>query len=194
MKRWRARLARLAEHPSARAILFAVAVVEASVFPIPPDVMLLPMVLAAPQAALRLALLTSLGSVLGAAIGYALGAWFLDALAMPLIEFYHLEDAWRAASVRFAEYGAWFVLLASFSPLPFKVATLAAGALGMPFGAFLLACVFGRSARFFSVALLTAAYGEAFLRWAERHAQILSALAAFAAAVAVILLWALAGG
>lgn len=196
MIRWahlQTRVARLAEHPQARGWLVAVAFVEASVFPIPPDVMLLPMALAAPRRALLLAALATAGSVAGALVGYAIGAFFFDAVARPLIAFYHMETGWRTASEAFARHGAWFVALAAISPIPFKAATIAAGALAMPPVPFLVACALGRGARFFVEALLAAAWGPTFLAWLRRHAEIASALAAFAAALLLILLWAWAG-
>ncbi len=192
MIRWprlQARVAQLAEHPRAQGWLVAIAFVEASVFPVPPDVLLLPMVLAAPKRGLWLAALATSGSVAGALAGYAIGAFFFDALARPLIALYHMESEWHTARAAFAQHGVWFVALAAVSPIPFKAATIAAGALAMPLVPFLVACAFGRGARFLAEALLAAAWGPVFLAWLRRHADLAPALAALTAALAATLLW-----
>ncbi len=138
-----------AEHPQASLALFFIAVIEASVFPIPPDVLLIALGLGAPAAALRFAAIATAGSVLGAVLGYAIGAFMFAAIAAPLLEFYHAMDEFARLEEWFAAYGVGIVLLAGFSPIPFKVVTIAAGAFGLSFVPFVLACAASRGARFF---------------------------------------------
>lgn len=146
-------------HRHARRYLFALSVTEATIFPVPPDVMLAPMVLSDRSSAWRLALLTTAGSVLGGMIGYLIGLLAIEAV-MPLIERAGYVDAYDAAVNAFERFGVWFVILAGFSPIPFKVITIAAGALGMPVLGFLLGAIIGRGARFYMVAGIIYAGGE----------------------------------
>lgn len=151
-------------HRHATRYLAGLSVAEATFFPIPPDVMLAPMVLADRSRAWSLALLTTLASVAGGVIGYLIG-WLGLELIHPLIErvgyLHHYERAVRA----FGEYGIWFVIVAGFTPIPFKIITIAAGALLMPLPGFILGSLVGRGARFFLVAALIWSGGE---RMAER--------------------------
>jgi membrane protein YqaA with SNARE-associated domain len=146
-------------HRHATKYLAALSFAESSFFPIPPDVMLAPMALAQPQQAWRLALLTTAASVIGGMLGYAIGFFLFDSIAPWLQETrywakYLLAESW------FGEWGVWAVFVAGFSPIPYKVFTIAAGALQMLFMPFVLASLVGRGARFFLVALLIAAGGE----------------------------------
>ncbi len=149
----------LSRHRHARRYLFALSLTEATVFPVPPDVMLAPMVLAERQAAWRLAFLTTVASVLGGLIGYLIGLLAIEAV-MPLIERAGYVDAYEAAVNAFERFGVWFVILAGFSPIPFKVITIAAGALGMPIFGFLIGAMIGRGGRFYTVAGIIYAGGE----------------------------------
>ncbi len=149
----------LSRHRHARRYLFALSLTEATVFPVPPDVMLAPMVLAERQAAWRLAFLTTSASVLGGLIGYLIGLLAIEAV-MPLIERAGYVDAYDAAVNAFERFGVWFVILAGFSPIPFKVITIAAGALGMPVLGFLIGAMIGRGGRFYMVAGIIYAGGE----------------------------------
>jgi len=147
---------RWARHRHAPRYLAALSFAESSFFPIPPDVMLMPMSLAKPQRAMWFATLTTLASVLGGMAGYAIGYFALEWVA-PLIE---EGGRWAAgyskASEWFRQWGFWAVLLAGFSPIPYKVFTISAGALAMAFLPFVLASAIGRGARFFLVAWLLA--------------------------------------
>lgn len=149
----------LAAHRHATVWLGALSVAEATVFPIPPDVMLAPMVLADRSRAWRLALLTTLTSVIGGLIGYLIGMLALE-MIMPWLESTGYVGAYDAAVARFRQWGVAFVVLAGFSPIPFKIITLAAGALGMPVGGFLAGSLVGRGARFYLVASIIYAGGE----------------------------------
>ncbi len=142
-----------AKHRHAQGWLATLAVAESSFFPIPVDVMLAPMVLARPQSWWRLAALTTVCSVLGGVIGFALGSLLFDALA-PWLQSLGYWAAYETASRWFEDWGFWAVFVAGFTPIPFKVFTIAAGAAGMNLLAFVLASLVGRGARFFLVALL----------------------------------------
>lgn len=124
---------------------------ESSFFPIPPDVMLAPMCLANPKRAWWFAALTTITSVAGGILGYVIGYMALD-LIQPLIEGGRYWDAYLIAVDWFNEWGFWAILIAGFSPIPYKVFTIAAGAMGMAFIPFVIASCFGRGSRFFLVA------------------------------------------
>ena len=148
-----------AKHRHATKYLCALSFSESSFFPIPPDVMLAPMALAQPEKAFRFALLTTLFSVLGGMLGYGIGYFLFDNIAPWLQETKYWEKYLTAESW-FREWGFWAVFVAGFSPIPYKVFTIAAGALQMSFLPFVLASLVGRGARFFLVAMLIAAGGE----------------------------------
>ncbi|GEM_PF-10389 len=160
-----------AQHPKAQTYLIVVTTIEAIFFPIPPDVMLAPMVLANRAKAWRLALVTTLASVLGGLVGYLLGFWALE-LVLPIIERAGYADAYASAVDAFNRFGIWFVILAGFSPIPFKLITVAAGALAMPWLGFVVGCVVGRGARFYLVAGIIYAGGaraaEHLRTWVDR--------------------------
>lgn len=146
-------------HRHARRYLVGLSVAEATVFPVPPDVMLAPMVLAERAAAWRLAALTTLASVAGGVIGYTLGWLALEAIH-PWIERAGYLGAYEQAVIAFARYGVWFVILAGFTPIPFKIITITAGALGMPIAGFVFGSIIGRGARFYLVSAIIYAGGE----------------------------------
>lgn len=148
-------------HPHATAYLGGLSFAESSFFPIPPDVMLAPMTLAAPQRAWWLATVTTLASVVGGLAGYLIGTYALDAVMPFLVEhdyrkYYDLSVAW------FEEWGVLAVLIAGFSPIPYKIFTITAGAVGMSLPLFAAASFVGRGARFFLVAGLIRLGGERF--------------------------------
>jgi membrane protein YqaA with SNARE-associated domain len=147
------------KHRHAVKFLVALSFAESSFFPVPPDVMLAPMALAQPTKAFRFALWTTLASVLGGMFGYAIGFFLFDSLE-PWLKTSHYWDAYQQANAWFDEWGFWAVFVAGFSPIPYKVFTIAAGTLNMIFLPFVLASIIGRGGRFFLVAMLIAAGGE----------------------------------
>lgn len=155
---------RWSAHPHAPWYLGSLSFAESSFFPIPPDVMLVPMTLARPGSAWRLALLTTLASVAGGVLGYLIGYLAIEAVEPWIIEWGY-GDGYRTAMAWFDRWGFWAVFLAGFSPIPYKIFTITAGALAMFFPGFLLASVVGRGARFYLVAGLIRWGGE---RMAER--------------------------
>lgn len=149
----------LAAHRHAMPALFGVSFIESSVFPIPPDVLMIPMVLAERARAFAVALVATLGSVLGALLGYWIGAVLMDSVGQWVLAVYGKEAAYQDLALRFAEYGGWAVLFAALTPFPFKVITIFSGAVGLPLPLFLLTSVIGRAARFFIVSGLLWRFG-----------------------------------
>ena len=148
-----------ARHRHAEKYLCGLSFAESSFFPIPPDVMLAPMALAQPSKAFRFALLTTVFSVLGGMLGYSIGFFLFDSISTWLQETHYWAN-YSLAENWFKEWGFWAIFVAGFSPIPYKVFTIAAGALHMFFLPFVLASLVGRGARFFLVAMLIAAGGE----------------------------------
>ncbi|MCC5856890.1 MAG: DedA family protein [Ectothiorhodospiraceae bacterium] len=142
-----------AAHRHAERYLAVLSFAESSFFPVPPDVMLAPMALAQPRRALRFALVTTVASVLGGVFGYLLGYFAMGAVE-PLILAAGYEAALVQARAWFLQYGFWVVLLAGFSPIPYKVFTVAAGGMALPLLPFVAASLLGRGLRFFLVALI----------------------------------------
>ena len=138
--------------PSAPWYLGLLSFSESSFFPIPPDVMLAPMCLATPSKAWHFASLTTVASLLGGLLGYLIGATFFDFITPYLQANDHYWAAFQKAEAWFTEWGVWAIFLAGFSPIPYKIFTIAAGALAMPLLPFSIASFIGRGARFFMVA------------------------------------------
>jgi len=132
---------------------------ESSFFPIPPDVMLLPMCLSNPKKAWRFALITTIGSVLGGVIGYLIGVYAFGFIEPYLYNWGYIP-AYERAVLWFEEWGFWAIFIAGFSPIPYKVFTIAGGALAMPLLPFIIASVIGRGARFYLVALFVIMFGQ----------------------------------
>ena len=148
-----------ARHRHAVWYLAGLGFAESSFFPVPPDVMLAPMSMARPRSAVRYAALTTLASVLGGMFGYLIGVFFFDWIE-PWLRQSHYWDMYLQARRWFGEWGFWAILVAGFSPIPYKVFTIAAGTLGMNLPLFILGSACGRGGRFFLVAGLMAWGGE----------------------------------
>ncbi|MBT8085083.1 MAG: DedA family protein [Woeseia sp.] len=138
-------------HPRAERILAALSFAESSFFPIPPDVMLAPMCLARLDRAWRLAAITTIASLLGGIFGYGIG-YFLFDMVEPWLRTSHYWSAYETGRAWFDEWGVWAVFLAGFSPIPYKIFTIAAGVATLNLPGFILASFVGRGARFFMVA------------------------------------------
>lgn len=147
-------------HPKATWFLGGLSFAESSFFPIPPDVMLAPMALAKPHNWFRLAMLTTVTSVLGGLFGYLIG-WAAMDMVMPWVERVGYAHHLARAQLWFEQWGFWAVLLAGFSPIPYKAFTITAGGVGMALLPFTLASFIGRGGRFFLVAFLMARFGPA---------------------------------
>jgi membrane protein YqaA with SNARE-associated domain len=159
-------------HPKAPWILGGLSFAESSFFPIPPDVMLMPMVMAQRDKAWRLAAITTVCSVVGGLAGFMIGVWFIDVI-IPVLHDFGYWDAYQRAQAWFVEWGFWAVLAAGFSPIPYKVFTIAAGAMSMALAPFALASLVGRASRFFLVAALVYWGGERFETTLRRYVDIL---------------------
>ena len=158
-----------ASTPYALPVLFIVSFVESSFFPIPPDILLIAMVVAAPAGWFRFALVCSIGSVLGGVFGYLIGYQFMEIIGNRIVEFYHFQEKWDKIGLLYDKYNAWAVAAAGFSPLPYKVFTMAAGAFEINFLTFVLASAVSRAARFFLVAALIYKFGPPFKILIEKY-------------------------
>jgi len=156
--------------------LAAISFTESSFFPIPPDALLIPMCLARPDRAWRLALICTVSSVAGGALGYYIGYALFEVIATPVIQFYHYEAAFERFRATYDQYGLWVILVKGFTPIPYKIVTIASGAAHFDFGVFMLASLATRGARFFLVAGLLRAYGEPMRAFIERRLTLLTTL------------------
>jgi membrane protein YqaA with SNARE-associated domain len=149
-----------AEKPHAVWILSAIAFAESSFFPIPPDIMLIPMSIARPDRAFRLAAWCTVASVMGGILGYAIGALLYDSVGLWLIHLYGYGDKVEAFRAAYAQWGAWIILLKGLTPIPFKIVTITSGFAGYNIWLFILFSIITRGGRFFIVALLINRFGE----------------------------------
>jgi membrane protein YqaA with SNARE-associated domain len=168
----------LSASPRAPWWLAAIAFAEASFFPIPPDVLLIPMVMARPRRAWLLAAICTAGSVVGGALGYYIGYALFDQLARGLIEFYGYGPRFAAFQAMYAQYGLWVILVKGLTPIPYKIVTIASGAAGFSFPLFMLASLITRGARFFLVAALLRVFGEPIRAFIERRLTLVTSLVA----------------
>ncbi|WP_282607472.1 YqaA family protein [Pelagibius sp. Alg239-R121] len=166
----------LAAHRHALLALGAVSFIESSVFPIPPDVLIIPMVLAARDRAWLIALIATVTSVFGGLAGYAIGAFLFDTVGQSILEFYGKEDAYIRFQSLYSEWGAWIVAAAGFTPIPYKVFTIASGALSLDPAVFTFASALSRGARFFMLAALLWYFGPPIKNFIDRHLPILATL------------------
>lgn len=154
--------------------LFVLAFVESSFFPIPPDVLLMALCLGARDKALRYAMICSMGSVLGGLFGYAIGAFAFETVGQPIIDFYGAAGKYDQVGQLYDDHGFWIVFLAGFTPIPYKIITIAAGVFKIALGPFLIASLIGRSARFFLVAGLLRSFGEPMRAFIDRWFNLLT--------------------
>ena len=159
----------LAAHPQALWALAIVAFVESSVFPIPPDVLMIPMILAAPRRAWLIAGVATVSSVLGGLAGYAIGYGLFEQVGRPVLEFYGKDAYFEEFRARYNEWGAWAVLVAGITPFPFKVITILSGTTALSLPVFIAAAIIARGARFFLVAALLRAFGAPIRDFIERR-------------------------
>lgn len=150
-------------------ILFFISFLEASIFPIPPDVMLAPMVLARRDKAWLLAFVTTAGSIVGGVLGYAIGALAMATLGQWIVDTYHLQHAFESFHDGFNKWGVWIILAKGLTPIPFKLVTIASGVAHFPLVPFILAAAATRAARFFGEAWLLKRYGESVRVFLERY-------------------------
>jgi membrane protein YqaA with SNARE-associated domain len=154
--------------------LFLIAFAESSFFPIPPDVLLIGLALGRPERAFRFAAICTAGSVLGGALGYVIGWQLMEAVGRPILEFYQATEKFQAVESYFLSYGGWAVAAAGFTPIPYKVFTIASGAVTLSFGTFIAASLAGRAARFYLVAALIFSFGPPVKEFIDRHFNVLT--------------------
>lgn len=167
---------RLADHPRALWALAVVAFVESSFFPIPPDVLMIPMILARPSRAWLIASVALVASVLGGLLGYAIGAFFYDSIGQPVLEAMGKAHAMEEFNTRFNDFGFWAVLGAGVTPFPYKVITIMSGWTGMPLGTFIATSILARALRFFLVAGLLWKFGEPIRDFIEKRLGLMFTL------------------
>ncbi|XPV74904.1 MAG: YqaA family protein [Desulfovibrio sp.] len=159
-KKWMDRLWEVAETKGAKKVLAGVSFTEAIFFPIPPDLLLIPMALADRKNAFRLAFNCLIFSLMGGIIGYFIGVYFMDLIGWKVINFYGLEDKYSVIQQWYAEYSAWAVAVAGLTPIPYKLCTITAGAFKINLIVFLVASTLARGLRFFAIAGLIYLFGE----------------------------------
>lgn len=158
-----------AHKPYALWIMGAVSFAESSFFPVPPDVMLIPMSLARPQRAWLYAVICTVTSVLGGIVGYAIGAGLYDSVGQWLMHLYGLTDKVEAFRASYAEWGAWIIIGKGLTPIPYKLVTITSGFAGYNIWLFVLCSVIARGGRFFIVAILLNRYGDAIRTQIEKR-------------------------
>ncbi len=162
--------------PSGVWALFLIAVAESSFFPIPPDVFLMVLCIATPPKSFRYATICAVGSVLGGIIGYGLGMGFMDTIGVNIIALYGLQDKYEVVQNLYQQHDALALAAAGFTPLPYKLFTITAGAFKINFATFVLVSLLSRSARFFLVAAFIYKFGAPVRHFIERYFNILSIL------------------
>ena len=156
--------------------LFLIAVAESSFFPIPPDVFLMVLCLAVPRKSFRYAAICAVGSVLGGMLGYGLGLGFMDTIGVKILSWYGLHDKYEVVQNLYRQYDALAVGAAGFTPLPYKLFTITAGAFKINFVTFVLVSIVSRSARFFLVAAFIYKFGAPVRHFIERYFNLLTIL------------------
>lgn len=164
----------LARHRHAGAALAVVSFVESSVFPIPPDVIMIPMVLAQRARAWAIATIATVSSVVGGIAGYAIGYFLFEAVGQPLLQFYGYADKFSDFAQRYNEYGAWIVFIAGVTPFPYKVITIASGVTALNPLVFILASVFARGLRFFVLCALLYWFGPPIREFVEKYLGLMA--------------------
>jgi membrane protein YqaA with SNARE-associated domain len=167
---------RLAEGPRAIRALGVISFAESSFFPIPPDVVLVPVVLANRDKAFQIAAWCTLTSVLGGIFGYAIGALLYDSIGQWLINLYGYQDKMEVFRAAYREWGAWIILIKGLTPIPYKLVTIASGLAGYDFFWFVALSVVTRGARFFLIAALLKAYGEPIRHFIEKRLELVTVL------------------
>ncbi len=162
-----------AAHRNALWALFIISFIESSVFPIPPDILLIPMILASREKAWKIALVCTIGSVLGGIAGYGIGFFLFEQFGRPLLEFYGKAGKFTEFQEMYNAWGAWVVAMAGLTPFPYKVITIASGVTALNLGTFIIASVVSRGIRFFLEAWLLWYFGDPIRDFVEKYLGIL---------------------
>lgn len=163
-----------AETPYGTWALFLLAFCESSFFPLPPDILLIALAVAVPKKSIRYALVCSIGSVLGGCFGYLIGWRFMETIGNKIVLFYDFSDKYDYIKYLYQSYDAWAVGVAGFTPIPYKVFTISAGAFGINFPVFLFASLVSRSARFFLIGGLIYRFGPRIQSFIEKYFNMLA--------------------
>lgn len=163
-----------ADTPYGAWALFILAFCESSFFPIPPDVLLIALAVGVPTRAFRFALICSVGSLIGGCFGYLIGWQFMDVVGMPIIDLYGLQDKFEQVRLGYEKYNAWIVFTAGFTPIPYKLITITAGAFKVNFPVFFLASAVSRAARFYLVSWLIYKFGPQIRDFIDRYFNVLA--------------------
>lgn len=159
----------LAHSPYALWALAIVAFIESSIFPIPPDLMMIPMIIAAPRRAFLIAGVATFASVFGGLFGYIIGMFAFGSLGQPILEALGKAHSMEEFSMQFNDMGFWAVLIAGITPFPYKVITIMSGWTGMPLGTFIVTSIVARALRFFIIATLLWKFGEPIRAFIEKR-------------------------
>lgn len=166
----------LAAKQNALTWLFIISFIESSFFPIPPDIMIIPMVLATPKEAYKIAGVATISSVLGGCFGYFIGVYGFELIARPLLEFYGYMAQFAKFENYYHEYGAWIVFGAGITPFPYKIITIASGVVQLDLVVFTIASVIARGMRFYLIAWLLKRFGDPMKVFIEKNLNLLSVL------------------
>jgi membrane protein YqaA with SNARE-associated domain len=166
----------LAASRHAVAALAAIAFVESSFFPLPPDILLIPMAMARPKRAFWLATIATTASVAGGFLGYAIGYYLFDAIGRPVLEFYGAMNRYDALKQAFDEWGAWIIIIKGMTPIPYKLVTIASGVAHFDLATFAIASLISRSLRFFLLAALLYFFGERVRDFIERRLMLVTTI------------------
>jgi membrane protein YqaA with SNARE-associated domain len=164
----------LAAKPHAETALFWVAFIESSFFPLPPDLILVPMALARRDRAWRYAMICTVASVIGGLLGYAIGYFLFESVGRPILEFYKVMGQYHHLKSLFDEWGVWIIVAKGMTPIPYKLVTITSGALHFAILPFILASVVSRSIRFFLVAALIWKFGEPVRTFIEKRLEVVT--------------------
>lgn len=177
----------LSAKPKTEKILGLVAFTESSFFPIPPDLLLIPMALSRPLKWIRLALITTIFSVLGGLLGYFIGVFLWETIGQYIIEIYHLENKFSIFKESYNSQGALIVFIAGFTPIPYKLITIASGGMNLDLVIFILASTISRGARFFLLTGIIRIFGNAAKLFIDKYFSLLTFVIGFI--LILLILW-----
>lgn len=163
----------LAAHKHALFALALLSFIESSIFPIPPDILLIPMVLAMRDRAWLVAGVCTVASVIGGVMGYGIGFFMYEQIGKPILDFYHYSLKFSEFQVTYNQWGAWAVFFAGITPFPYKVITILSGMTGLSLPVFIIASIIARGMRFFIIAALLWKYGDAIRAFIERRLGVM---------------------
>jgi len=176
LRRLKAWVEGYADKPHAEWALFAIAFMESSFFPIPPDVLLIAMAVIVPTKAFRYALICTTGSVLGGIFGYFIGWAFFETIGQPILQFYGAMGHYETVRQLYSEHAFWAIFTAAFTPIPYKVFTIAAGTFEISLATLVAASLLGRAGRFFIVAALFYFFGAPIKKFIDKYFEILTVI------------------